>query len=154
MGRKSLLREEVEGTGVAWGPLWISVLISRLRQRAPESEFRNCILKPKPVQTRPGRQWARRVAPNGKSCPLPAITVKCALTQSFLKCTRGREGGKRAGKTESQCYLTCCCLRLHLPLLLPLLLLLILNFLSSFSFCTASSALSRSAPLSAARKFN
>lgn len=44
---------EAEGTGVAWGPLWISVLISRLRQRAPESEFRNCILKPS--QTRPGQ---------------------------------------------------------------------------------------------------
>lgn len=50
---------EMEGTGVAWGPLWISVLISRLRQRAPESEFRNCILKPSPGpgpgQTRPGQ---------------------------------------------------------------------------------------------------
>lgn len=82
---------EMEGTGVAWGPLWISVLISRLRQRAPESEFRNCILKPRPRpdQAGPGRQWARRVAPNGKSCPLPAITVKCALTQSFLKCKWG-----------------------------------------------------------------
>lgn len=44
---------EVEGTGVAWGPLWISVLISRLRQRAPESEFRNCILKPSQAQARP-----------------------------------------------------------------------------------------------------
>lgn len=49
---------ETEGTGVAWGPLWISVLISRLRQRAPESEFRNCILKPsqtRPDQSRPGQ---------------------------------------------------------------------------------------------------
>lgn len=53
------METEREGTGVAWGPLWISVLISRLRQRAPESEFRNCILKPSPGpgpgQTRPGQ---------------------------------------------------------------------------------------------------
>lgn len=99
---------EMEGTGVAWGPLWISVLISRLRQRAPESEFRNCILKPSPGpgpgpdQAGPGRQWARRVAPNGKSCPLPAITVKCALTQSFLKCKWGKRRQRERGEEERE----------------------------------------------------